>query len=167
MNVLLMFEFVEEHEQWIYSQLFLIYQITPDSFTIDKRPKFTMMSYIFWETKNLSQSHRHGMVDIILDYMDSTKTIERKFINVPEGDGGKRRRSENQINRVYYVIALVRNRGHLFKRSRFGATKSKKNKSFFSSSLFSFLRCSPYPSPFNEVTIQRLSYWFSVSFARP
>ena len=66
------------------------------------------------------------MVDIILDYTDSTKTIERKFINDPEGDGGKGRRSENQINRVYYVIVLVRNRGHLFKRSRFGATKAKK-----------------------------------------
>lgn len=110
---------------------------------------FMMMSYIFHrEAKNIPQRHRHGMSNIILDYMDvffsvTPKTIERKFINVPEGDGGKGKneRSENQINRVYYVIVLVRNRGHLFKRSRFGATKEKK---FF---YFSFLLRSSYPSP--------------------
>lgn len=84
-----------------YSQLLFIYQITPDSFTIDKS-EYDVMHMEHREkgqASNIPSRHRRGTGDIILDYtgfgffslfvicfrLQPLETIERKFINVPEG----------------------------------------------------------------------------------
>lgn len=97
-----------------YSQLLFIYQITPDSFTIDKSPQFMMMSYVLrtmWKNKKIPSRHRRGMGDIILDYMDffslpAPKSIERKFINVPEGWSEREKKRDRKIKLTVFIMWL-------------------------------------------------------------
>lgn len=137
-----------------YSQLLFIYQITPDSFTIDKRPQFMMMSYIFWREK-LSEKysskasiwngwHNSWLRGFFFRSVTS-KTIERKFINVPEGAGGERTRTKDRkIKLTVFIMWLcsfaiedIYSKGHVL--------GQRKKKSFCFPSFLFFVFS--YPSP--------------------
>lgn len=95
--------------------------------------------------------------DISPDYfpfLSSSILLNRTTIETPKADSSMSRkaRSENQINRVYYVI-VFHPRTFLFKRSRF------RWKLFFHSFFFFFYFVLP-PNRLSP-TIHRLSYWFS------
>lgn len=162
MNVLLMFEFVEKHEQWI-SQLFFIYQITPDSFTIDKKFRSVQSTSAWWchlyshrcertkkrnyDKQNVSLKapewngwhnswlHRRFLCFTSLLSLSLSGDYWRQIHQCP----GRLKR-DRKIKLTVFIMWLRSIGGHLFKRSRFGANKkTAKGKLFHSSSSSLFL----------------------------
>lgn len=157
-----------------YSQLLFIYQITPDSFTIDKS-EYDVMHMEHREkgqASNIPSRHRRGTGDIILDYTGfgffflflwfASAPSRSRPLNANSSMSRKAgERSENQINRVYYVI-VFHSRTFIQKVTfRWGQWWRK---SFFSLPLHPLrsLAFTIAPSTRLRVTVQRLSYWFSL-----
>lgn len=141
-----------------YSHLLFIYQITPDSFTIDKSEKYCFAAW-WCHTSTWSegtsehekipsrQSTWNGWHNSWLHGIrrsPQSETIERKFINA-SGDVGDRK-----IKLTVFIMWLCSIRGHLPKGHVWGKGKN-------------LLRLPSSIAP----TIHRLSYWFSFSFLRP
>lgn len=107
--------------------------------------------------------HRRGMGDIILDYMGrfsifslfaSFKPARTQIHQCP----GRPER-DRKIKLTVFMMWLCSIRGHLFKRSRFGATAKRKKKTFPSSSF--------PPSPSSHRWIERPFEDYLIDFSPP
>lgn len=139
-----------------YSQLLFIYQITPDSFTIDKS-EYDVMHMEHREkgqASNIPSRHRRGTGDIILDYTGfgfffsfcdllPPPAARDHWTQIHQCPGRLER--DRKIKLTVFIMWLYSIRGHLFKRSRFGGANG--GEKVFFHFLFTHFVHSPSPSP--------------------